>query len=232
MPTSMKREADEAADVNGHRPGKRSKMNLFDDIVIIKVGASETAFRIHKGLLCNASGYFTAASTGSFKEAADGVLILKDEDPVIFSRFNLWLYNVSGFLDVGETSKDLEWATLIGLWIFGEKRVIVELQNDSLDAMIRKHNESSSFSAPSRLMRFVWENTDSNAPLRHFLATLFATKVNLKIYLGNPWYAEYRNEQVVTDISLAQYRYRKIPSTSLNLWDERPKWHIGVQLVD
>ena len=49
-------------------------------------------FVVREDLLTHYSEFFRAALTGGFKEAADKIVTLKDEDPDVFGVFVHWLY--------------------------------------------------------------------------------------------------------------------------------------------
>ncbi|CAL8583852.1 hypothetical protein XPA_009467 [Xanthoria parietina] len=61
---------------------KPTNKSLLDEIVEIKVGPSNTMFKIHKGLLCDRASYFRAVyqNPGDWKEKSEG-LTLETVDP-------------------------------------------------------------------------------------------------------------------------------------------------------
>ncbi|KAF1358717.1 hypothetical protein EJ07DRAFT_122576 [Lizonia empirigonia] len=64
-----------------------------DGIVIVKVGPSHRKYYLHKALVLFHSEYFRKALQGSWKEAQEGVVRLKDVEPSEFNIFVHWLYN-------------------------------------------------------------------------------------------------------------------------------------------
>lgn len=72
------------------------------------------------------SSYFHRALKGGFKDAVEGEVILADQDPTNFPRFNEWLYN-GVFLFGNETRKDIPYPVLVKLYIFAEKRGVIRL---------------------------------------------------------------------------------------------------------
>ena len=132
-------------------------------MVQVKVGAHETLFSIHKKILCNVAPYFEAAFYGGFMEAKDQVLSLPDEDPVMFQHFELWVY-MGDFLAKGETTANITWDSLVGLYIFGEICGIPDLQNAAIDVIIDK--KSSLNYIPTAHLPRVYDNTPEDSPLR------------------------------------------------------------------
>ena len=63
-------------------------------MVTVTVGSEDDRrdFIVHKALLCAASAYFTAALDGSFAEAQQGVLHLKDHCPMAFEVLYQYIY--------------------------------------------------------------------------------------------------------------------------------------------
>jgi len=104
--------------------------------------------------------------TGSFKEAEDGVVTLKNDDPGTFSRFNGWLY--TGVL-LGEEEMKVKdsYTPLIDLYLFAEKMMMPSLENDVIDAMLRLAEESDC-SLDSEQIQKLWDGTGPSSKLRKF----------------------------------------------------------------
>lgn len=85
------------------------------DMITIQVGRDEQSqsFAIHKGLLVEASPYFSNALLGEFKEAQQNTIELKDNDPIAFKVFYQYVYsgNVHGadFYTKGAIPDDVLW---------------------------------------------------------------------------------------------------------------------------
>ena len=110
---------------------------LFDSIVYIHVGPDKPrAFGMHQALLCHHSLYVKAALTDNFKEAADAVIKLDDEDSEVFSQFNDWLCTGTLY------KTDFNAKYLMYLYQFAEIRLIHRLQNAIIDEII-SHDKSS-----------------------------------------------------------------------------------------
>lgn len=140
---------------------------LFDSIVYIHVGPGKPrVFGMHKALLCHHSLYFKAALTGNFKEAADAVIELDEEDPEVFSWFNDWLYTGTLY------KTNFNANHLMHLYQFAEIRLIHRLQNDIIDEIIR-HDESL---LGTRGFWLAWEKL---LTMRPFLVDYFVRNGNL-----------------------------------------------------
>lgn len=153
-----------------------STRTLYDNIVYIEVGASIQRFGIHKSLLCHRSAFFEAAFNGSFKEGEEGVVVLEDEDPETFQRFNEWLY--TGILLDEQEKKDISYGILVDLHIFAEKRIMPGLQNDTIDALIRLGDAADS-SMDSPDVNRIWHYTDESSKIRRFVIDQFVYTTDL-----------------------------------------------------
>ncbi|KAF2117523.1 hypothetical protein BDV96DRAFT_643896 [Lophiotrema nucula] len=60
--------------------------------IIIRVGLQEQDYVLHKAFLSHYSGYFQGALSGRFSETLDGVVVLKEINPEVFSFFADWIY--------------------------------------------------------------------------------------------------------------------------------------------
>lgn len=172
-------------------------------MVQVKVGPEKT-FIIHKGLLCNSAAYFKAAFEGGFKESQSQVLELPEDDPVMFSHFELWLYS-GNILESHETVKDISWKVLTDLYFFREAREIPSLQNEAIDICICKNIASRV--TPTLQIKRVYENTPENSPLRRLF-------VDWMTYQSDPteseWFGDDREDrypkQFLFDLVVSLYR--------------------------
>ncbi|KAI8934195.1 hypothetical protein NX059_008944 [Plenodomus lindquistii] len=62
------------------------------ETVIVKVGAKAKTYTLHKKLLTFHSGFFRGAFSGTFKEATEGVVSLKETATELFDVFVDWIY--------------------------------------------------------------------------------------------------------------------------------------------
>lgn len=157
-------------------------------MVQVKVGPEKT-FIIHKGLLCNSAEYCKATFEGGFKESQTQFLELPEEDPVMFSHFQLWLYS-GNILESHETAKDISWKVLTDLYFFGEARGIPSLQNEAIDVCIYKSTASNVI--PTLQINRVYENTPENSPLRRLLVDWMTFDA---ILIDPKWFKDDRKDQ-------------------------------------
>lgn len=114
--------------------------------------------------------------TGEFKEAADEVIILDEEDPDVFSRFNGWLY--TRILLTEDEAKDSDYLDiLIDVYLFAERRFIPSLQNDAIDAILRV-SEATETLITAKNVKDIWRNTMSSSKIRRFA-------IDQQVYLGD-----------------------------------------------
>ncbi|KAF7188782.1 hypothetical protein HII31_09705 [Pseudocercospora fuligena] len=152
-------------------PAKKPSITDFDRIIRIKVGQTNPQiFDVHKGVLKFYSGYFRKVienvENGRFAEAEENMITLPDEETEVFKLFQGWLYT-------RELPKESQ-NPLIKLWCFGDRRAVPLLQNEAIDA-IREVNYNLK-TQPDHMLRFVFDHTTSDAPLRSFLITSIAAR--------------------------------------------------------
>ena len=140
-------------------------------MVQVKVGPSKTIFRLHRKILYNVTPYFEAAFEAGFVEAAEQVLELPEENPVMFKHFQLYVYT-GHFLAKEESEADISRASLLGLYIFGEMCGIPDLQNAAIDVLIDK--QSSQNIIPTDSLLRVYNNTPEDSSLRRLFVDWIA----------------------------------------------------------
>jgi hypothetical protein len=150
---------------------------------------------MHKETLCKNSPYFKAALEGNFKEARKRVIEMPEDNVEVFQVFRTWLYT-GGFQLVEDscnhTWKTLSWEILVGLYIFGECRLIRELLNPVMDLLIKK--PEAPIEVPVHLAPYIYENTCDISRLRQWIrnATAYAAAVTkldknpAKFFIGFP----------------------------------------------
>lgn len=79
----------------------------------IYVGGQTEPFIIHHDLIIASSDFLAKASNGEFKEK-DGVVHLKDQDPITLSQYIQWLYTKK--IVYGQK----HWLGLLKQYIFGK----------------------------------------------------------------------------------------------------------------
>ncbi|KAL8708673.1 MAG: hypothetical protein Q9220_006498 [cf. Caloplaca sp. 1 TL-2023] len=169
----------------------RAFLRLWDSVVTILVGKTQTPFQIHKGLLCSKSTYFQAAFNGSFKEATDGSIHLIDEDPDMFQYYVLWVYNQN-------FQKDIEDDDCFYLYLMADKFGSEALQNLIMDTICdRCHNSNydcgesgqdkvakqyKEYPVRPKTINFVYDNTLPGSVLRSVLVDRFAWNEVIHLY--------------------------------------------------
>ncbi|KAL2041386.1 hypothetical protein N7G274_005768 [Stereocaulon virgatum] len=157
------------------RKKRRLDLDSFDDIVDIFVGPSRHHFQMHKDLLCNVSTYFPAALNGYLKEAQEQKIEFLEDSVEVFKYFRYWLYSQT-LLMTTEAENDIEWRTLIDIFIFGDMRSIPRLQNAAIDGMIEK--QATDAHNPLEEVRYIYENTIEKSPLRSLFVNFTHTIVH------------------------------------------------------
>ncbi len=193
-------------------------------VVQVKVGPERT-FTIHRGILCRSAAYFRAALEGEFKEAIDQALRLPEDDPDMFSHFELWLYTGS-ILESHESAKDISWKVLTDICLFGEARGIPELQNEAINAYIDKYHATNEI--PTGEFNHIYENTLDSSPLRKLLVDLVTFK---GILTDSQWFSEKMQhlypQQFLFDLAKSFYEHRVgIKKTVTNFKAVRSNYHV------
>ncbi|KAI4719678.1 hypothetical protein E4T48_04136 [Aureobasidium sp. EXF-10727] len=157
----------------------------FGTVVTIEVGPEKKAFVIHKGLLCFYSDYFRAAFNGSFKEAIEAKLSLREESADLF-------YIVNGFFYTNQLRRDdqigsqLHLTTLGDLWVLGDRYLMPALQNTAMDAYIRKISGQHGHGSPESIERR-YRQTHAGSPLRRVFVDWQAHKLKLNKKILREW---------------------------------------------
>ena len=140
---------------------------MLDTIALIKVGPEKTEFRIHKGVLCNASSFFRTALEGGFKETLEQTIEMPEANVDAFKHFQLWLYSRQLSRSGVYSSRREAWNGFVHLYIFAEAYGIPALQNDTIDVLIGLFERGSMIAYSS--IQNVYENSPSNSPLRRLI---------------------------------------------------------------
>ena len=161
---------------------------------------------VHKDILCRSAPYFKAALEGGFKESEDQVLELPNDDPVVFSHFQLWLYT-GNILESHESAKDIDWNVLINLYLFGDIRGIPRLQNEAIDLFIDKYVAMNQI--PRDQLNHIYENTLDGSPLRKLMVDVYTFRATLT---KDHWFNEERKalypQQFLIDLAKSLYEDR------------------------
>ena len=190
------------------------------------MGAKAVDFAIHKGLLSQQSAYFKALFEGNFKEAELGIATLDDEDPAVFGRFHVWLYT-GELLDNDETIGDVDYETLVDLFIFAEKRLAARFQNACIDAIISKSYVDQRIPHPTAVVGNVWASTSRLSPLRAFLVDIYARRGNMSAVLADDEDVEGYSKSFLASVIKAYYCMKRDQSTYrwYDFWMQRCTYH-------
>ncbi|MCJ1415786.1 hypothetical protein MMC32_002119 [Xylographa parallela] len=145
-----------------------SRLQLYQDIVHVRIGHNAQDFGVHKGLLCEASSYFKGALSRDFQEAREMIVHLREDDVGTFERFHLWLYTGS-ILDSDESLESLSQRSLIDLYIWADLRGIPKLQDlvsDMLQTSLIATLQIGAKPLDSALIHLVYSHTMKSSPLR------------------------------------------------------------------
>ncbi|MCJ1243470.1 hypothetical protein MMC30_000667 [Trapelia coarctata] len=201
------------------KSGKLSKrLKLYDDIVLIVVGKKKRVFKMHKGLLCSVSDYFTAALEGAFKEASEQKIEFPEDPPWFFERFHHWLYSEQ-VLDGGESLSVLDFDRLETVHVFAESRCISKLQNHAVDLMIRKSAVNNMIPTPGGSSAY--SDFAPSSPLRMLY-------VDMAVYYGafdESWPLEDEPKDFLVDLLRGVGGCRN-EFVEKDFWEARCDYHI------
>ena len=185
--------------------------SLLDEIVEIKVGPSNTMFKIHKGHLCDRASYFRAVyqNPGDWKEKSEG-LTLETVDPDTFQRFILWLY-FNNVLDNFESVQSVPGLELINCYFFADQRNIPAMQNHVIDTILERVKTTKIIFVKHQ--RLIWENTPDGSPLRRLLVdslAMTATAIPEMLQTDEKW--KIFTKSFLADVLVAKCRHPTIIS--------------------
>ena len=109
----------------------------------------------------------------------DGLIVMDDEDPELFKRFNSWLY--TGNLVRDGDAGCLTWDVVFQTYIFAIKRLIPALQNAIIDAIVRGFLSEPIVVIPLEDIQEAYALTPERDPLRTLLVDLHVTYADLDI---------------------------------------------------
>lgn len=199
---------------------------LYDLVVYVKVGPDGVEYGIHRGLLCYQSAYFRSCFHGPFTEALAGTVTLDDEDPKIFKRFNAWLYTGNLLYDE-ETIEKIDYDQLFETYVFAEKRLIPNLQNACIDAVIHK-DMGDEWAPRQEDVTYLWENTSHKSPMRRLLVDEFVSHVNMPDYLETEEDIEPLSKDFLAALVHVFYKAKIYKGLRENhdFWGKRCRYHI------
>lgn len=173
-------------------------------------------FVAHKSFLTYYSGYFVGALQGRFSEASSGSIRLPTEEPATFEVFLKWIYTrrieYEG-IAVG-LSRGLFTEKLFKLWVLADAHEVPLLQNEVLNLLHLKIADTLLLSTP--LLKYLYEHTTPNAPLRRYYIKILATIGSEHDHLGTK--SEYWPREALLDVMKHLWVWDRKPSGKLGLW--------------
>jgi hypothetical protein len=149
------------------------------DVSIAKlvVGEQKTSILVHKNLLCDATPFFDAALTTSFREATEQQILLPEDDADTVNRFVQWIYFKSYGL-----SKDHDelFMQLARLYLFANKVLAYLLKNDIIRTLL--YLQPQGVTPPMPVIAFAFDHMPEHSPFRRLLVDWYAWHVDLAWY--------------------------------------------------
>ena len=144
---------------------------------MVKVGAQQAEFFLHKELTCRYSGFFSKA-TGDAWNVNSSIMEVKmpDDQVHIFTVFEAWLYKHDLLLDLKLESGDVNIPLLVDLYIFADRIECLHFQNAIMDRLCQLCDQCVKANAlPSaRVIQHVFDNTVDASPLRQIMEDIYA----------------------------------------------------------
>ena len=185
-----------------------------------------TSFGIHRGILRRASKFFReelALSEITEFGIVTQIVIMKEENPEIFRRFKNWLYSGT-MISESETYKSLAWSDVIAVHSFADRRGISRLQNDCIDAVIRKRAEGGLFPGQAAV-NALWKAPGRVFRLRKLLLDMFATECDLRNAIANNGSYHPRFLQGLVQ-SLYEMKEKQTIYDKVDFWKRRQGYYV------
>ncbi|KAL8736201.1 MAG: hypothetical protein Q9166_000356 [cf. Caloplaca sp. 2 TL-2023] len=164
---------------------------------------------------CAHSSYFEKllASNSDWKENREGI-VLKDEDPDIFERFNLWMYS-GKIVDDDETLHTIPYLQVIPCYFFADKRGVPTMHN-----LAKATNQNF-----AKHQRLIWDNTPKNSPLRKLLVDLLALTGKVPTFLQEEEEAKQFDKSFLAAVLVTKYAHPNTISKD-EFFKKRCEYHI------
>ena len=167
-----------------------------DPMVTFKVGRHETAFCVHRSLICGASPVFEAAFMGNFEERS-GVMKLAEDSSNTFEQLVQWLYTKECEITPAEQCKTPEDRPLqlVQIYILADKYGISPLNDYIMDLLLKEFDLDRRISYLSSrpnvcTLRLTYQNTIPGSCLRKLFAAFFVWHMPGTIWAEIPEYKE------------------------------------------
>ncbi|KAH0337160.1 hypothetical protein KCU81_g8227, partial [Aureobasidium melanogenum] len=135
--------------------------------IIVGAGRSAVVFTLPKELLCKSSTYFKAALNNGFSETTTQRIVFDDDDPDIFRTYAVRLLQEELKRECLDEVSQVE-RHLFQLYIFADKRGILDLANDVVTMMASYWDQEVINMSVTRdcLLHGVRKNGKSSAVIR------------------------------------------------------------------
>lgn len=141
-------------------PLTRLDRALQSDRITVLVGSSKGVFKVSQDLLTQSSPFFEKSCSLPFKENAEKVIELPEDDSLIFEHFLIWLYSPTSYLPL-DSNDD----SLIRLGVFAEKYHIRLLINQ-ISNILRKAITEGRWKPSPDIARRVYDSVPVKSILR------------------------------------------------------------------
>ena len=125
-------------------------------------------FVVHREFICHHSPYFDAAFNGEFVEGQTQTLDLEDVRPYVFEVFINWIYTQT-ISSLRGGPLDIKW--MMPLWLAGERFLVPDLQNQTLQLFEKERVRLSAITAPSAVQH-IHNNSTEGCVLRKYIVAI------------------------------------------------------------
>jgi hypothetical protein len=161
------------------------------------VGEEEASFYVHRNVICESSSFFKAALNGTFKESAEGKVILPEDDPDTFERFLQWIYtkayNVPPLAYSSSEKICKQSWHYVRLYVFAEKTHVESLKDHTICQLFTLHQPSrTTQSVEYECVEFAYNHTLPESALRILLVAMYVwtdSKIDSKEITAIPEFA-------------------------------------------
>lgn len=172
-------------------------------------------FRVHENVL-RQSPFFANALKPEWVLARGGKPIdLEEENPDTFAAYVQWLY--SHQVD-HQYPDEVEWAKK---YVFGEKMMDREFQDDVMNAMLGTWIDKGEFPADVEMISTIYNGTPEGSPVRKLLVDFWRYADNAKDGFVRLDYARKAPADFVSDLLIAIFTAKQYPLTEEFDWHER-----------
>ncbi|EKD17298.1 hypothetical protein MBM_04875 [Drepanopeziza brunnea f. sp. 'multigermtubi' MB_m1] len=154
------------------------------EIVTIYVGPKRKPFVLHKKLLCDRSEFFSKALNGGFKESAEGIMYLPEDDADVFEVTNMFIYQdaLPAFPSDKYPATAAGTRTFINVvlfqqFAFASKICFDYLANRVMDMIQDVQREQTRFPVLP-MIAFAYQNTSEKSKLRIYCVLMCLLMVN------------------------------------------------------